>query len=77
MQLYVDLGRVSGNPTHKVPQQLVNVYNVLLNEAKKAHPEDAVLGTLEAVKAPVEVAALGGLTGQLCISLGVSPVPLD
>lgn len=56
-----------------VPQQLVNVYNVLLGEAKEGDPEDAVLKALKAIAGPVDAIALRGLTGQLCVSLGVEP----
>lgn len=69
-QLYADL---SGVESPKAPQQVVNAYNTLLGEAKKQHPEDAMLRTLEPIGAEISLFELRVLTGQIGVCLGLQP----
>jgi hypothetical protein len=68
-QLYGDLGALAES-MREVGQPIADVYNTLLQEAKKGFPEDRLIGTLKPVGDGMHPRMLQALVGQLRLVLG-------
>ncbi len=71
-RLYIDLGLLAESGAAEVGKPLADVYNTLLEQAKKFFPEDRLIGTLAAVGDAMHPRVLQALTGQLGLVLGNS-----
>ena len=71
-RLYVDLGLLAESGAREVGDPLANVYNTLLEQAKKGFPEDRLMDTLTPVGDGMHPRVLQALTGQLGLVLGNS-----
>jgi hypothetical protein len=69
-QLYTDLGNLAESGQMKVGVPLADVYNTLLEQAKKGFPEDKLIGTLTPVGDGMHPRVLQALVGQLRLVLG-------
>jgi len=69
-QLYIDLGHVAEGDAPEVGKPLADVYNTLLEQAKKGFPTDRLVGTLEPVGEAMHPRVLQALVGQLRLVFG-------
>jgi hypothetical protein len=69
-QLYTDLGNLAESGQAKVGGALADVYNTLLEQAKKGFPEDKLIGALKPVGEAMHPRVLQALAGQLRLVLG-------
>ncbi|MGB8839646.1 MAG: hypothetical protein WCC64_01110 [Aliidongia sp.] len=69
-QLYTDLGQLADGGATEIGKPLAEVYNKLLEEARKASPTDEMVGTLKPVAPATKPRELQALTGQLKLALG-------
>lgn len=69
-QLYIDLGHLAESGQPEVGQALADVYNTLLEQAKKGFPEDRLIGTLTPIGEGLHPRVLQALAGQLRLVLG-------
>jgi hypothetical protein len=70
LQLYGDLGHVAEGGETEVGKPLAEVYNTLLELAKKQFPEDRLIDTLKPVGDAMHPRVLQALAGQLRLVLG-------
>src|SRR5665213_915634 len=71
-RLYIDVGLLAESGVAEVGKPLAEVYNALLEQAKKGFPNDRLIGTLEPVAEAMHPRVLQALTGQLGLVLGNS-----
>jgi hypothetical protein len=71
-QLYGDLGHLAESGIVEVGRPLADVYNTLLEQAKKGFPEDRLIGTLTPIGEGMHPRVLQALAGQLQLVLGNS-----
>ena len=53
----------------RVAPQVIEVYSVLLEEAKKANPDDPVLASLKPLREPIAAGSLRALVGQVRLAI--------
>jgi hypothetical protein len=68
-QLYTDLGRLADGGAREVGRPVAEVYNKLLQEAKKERPNDPVVSILAPVEGALKPGELLALAGQLHLAL--------
>ena len=69
-QLYGDLGNLAESGVPEVGKPLADVYNTLLEQAKKQFPQDRLIGTLTPINDGMHPRVLQALAGQLRLVLG-------
>jgi hypothetical protein len=71
-RLYIDLGLLAESGETEIGEPLADVYNTLLELAKKNFPKDQLIETLTPVIKTMHPRRLQALTGQLGLVLGNS-----
>jgi hypothetical protein len=69
-QLYTDLGHLAESGEAEVGEPLADVYNTLLEEAKKNFPTDKLVETLMPITKGLHPRVVQALAGQLTTVLG-------
>jgi hypothetical protein len=64
-RLYADLGNLAESGVTEVGEPIADVYNTLLDQAKKSFPEDPLIETLVPATKSVSPRVLQALAGQL------------